>query len=80
MQRYQAEARVERVDGLAMVKDMAEEMENMMADKIDAIKVMDSATLHLFVVTVVGLSWIPEFFTISSKRNMKKINKLNPYL
>lgn len=38
-QRYQSEAKIEQVDGLAMVKEMAEDMENMMADKIDAIKV-----------------------------------------
>lgn len=38
-QRYQSEAKIEPVDGLAMVKEMAEDMENMMADKIDAIKV-----------------------------------------
>lgn len=38
-QRYQSEAKIEQVDGFAMVKEMAEEMENMMGDKIEAIKV-----------------------------------------
>lgn len=39
LQRYQSEAKIEQVDGFAMVKEMAEEMENMMGDKIEAIKV-----------------------------------------
>ena len=39
MQRYQTESRIERVDGLALVKEMGEEMETMMGDKIEAIKV-----------------------------------------
>lgn len=44
LQRYQSEAKIESVDGLAMVKEMAEDMENMMADKVDAIKVRPSFT------------------------------------
>lgn len=43
-ERYQSEAKIEQVDGFAMVKEMAEEMENMMGDKIEAIKrIMDAA-------------------------------------
>ena len=38
-QRFQSEARIERIDGLAMVKDFGEEVENMLADKMEAIKV-----------------------------------------
>ena len=35
-----------------MVKDMAEEMENMMGDKIEAIKVMVTATYSIEATTV----------------------------
>ena len=42
LQRYQSEAKIEQVDGFAMVKEMAEEMESMMGDKIEAIKVNES--------------------------------------
>lgn len=46
-QRYQSDSKIERVDGLAMVKDMGEEMENMMGDKIEAIKVrINSISFH----------------------------------
>ncbi len=46
LQRYQSEAKIEQVDGFAMVKEMAEEMENMMGDKIEAIKVKVNANMQ----------------------------------
>jgi hypothetical protein len=50
LQRYQSEAKIEQVDGFAMVKEMAEEMENMMGDKIEAIKVKTSdKTIRAFL-------------------------------
>ncbi|XP_046632424.1 voltage-dependent calcium channel subunit alpha-2/delta-3-like isoform X7 [Daphnia pulicaria] len=48
-ERYQSEAKIEQVDGFAMVKEMAEEMENMMGDKIEAIKRIMDAAEHLSV-------------------------------
>ena len=38
-QRYAADARVEVVDGLTLLKEISQDLENMMSDKVDAIKV-----------------------------------------
>lgn len=50
LQRYQSEAKIEQVDGFAMVKEMAEEMESMMGDKIEAIKVNESKEFFFSII------------------------------
>lgn len=56
-QRYQADAKVEHVDGFALVKEMAEEMQNMMGDKIEAIKVTTTSVIiiNLLLCYIVSL-------------------------
>ena len=57
LQRYQVDAKVERVDGFALVKEMAEEMQNMMGDKIEAIKVTTTSVIiiNLLLCYIISL-------------------------
>lgn len=71
LQRYQNEAKIEPVDGLAMVKEMAEDMENMMGDKVDAIKVLNYNCFPLlFQILLCSL------VTISNKKDLYSIQTL----
>ena len=47
LQRYQSDAKIEQVDGFALVKEMAADMETMMGDKVEAIKVRQIA--HIII-------------------------------
>jgi len=68
-ERYAADARVEVVDGLTLLKEISQDLENMMSDKVDAIKrIMDAAEN-------VAMAYQPEDDRNMPYYNVKRLNE-----